>query len=62
MGEFRFPWLNIGYSLSDYLYLLQPAEIGGIYLLSAAINCNELASVSSDEKEKNFGSFRCFSL
>jgi apolipoprotein N-acyltransferase len=37
MGEFRFPWLNIGYSLADYLYLLQPAELGGIYLLSAGI-------------------------
>ena len=36
-GEFRFPWFNVGYSLSDYLVLLQPAEIGGIYLLSLLI-------------------------
>ena len=36
-GEFRFPWFNAGYSLSDYLILLQPAEIGGIYLLSLLI-------------------------
>ncbi len=36
-GEFRFPWFNIGYSLSDYLPLIQPAEIGGIYLLSFLI-------------------------
>ena len=36
-GEFRFPWFNIGYSLADYLPFIQLAEIGGIYLLSAAI-------------------------
>ena len=36
-GEFRFPWFNIGYSLSDYLPFIQIAEIGGIYLLSALI-------------------------
>lgn len=36
-GEFRFPWFNIGYSLADYLPLIQPAEIGGIYLLSLLI-------------------------
>ncbi|MCD4796012.1 MAG: apolipoprotein N-acyltransferase [Candidatus Cloacimonetes bacterium] len=36
-GEFRFPWFNIGYSLSDYLPVIQPAEIGGIYLLSFLI-------------------------
>jgi apolipoprotein N-acyltransferase len=37
LGEFRFSWLNVGYSLADYLYLLQPAEWGGIYLLSVGI-------------------------
>jgi apolipoprotein N-acyltransferase len=36
-GEFRFPWFNIGYSLSDYTPLIQIAEIGGIYLLSFMI-------------------------
>ncbi|MFC1898539.1 apolipoprotein N-acyltransferase [Candidatus Cloacimonadota bacterium] len=36
-GEFRFPWFNVGYSLADYLPFIQPAEIGGIYLLSVLI-------------------------
>ncbi|HPR17666.1 MAG TPA: apolipoprotein N-acyltransferase [Candidatus Cloacimonadota bacterium] len=36
-GEFRFPWFNIGYSLADYLPFIQPAELGGIYLLSILI-------------------------
>ncbi|MBC8384350.1 MAG: apolipoprotein N-acyltransferase [Candidatus Cloacimonetes bacterium] len=36
-GEFRFPWFNAGYSLSDYLVLIQPAEIGGVYLISILI-------------------------
>ncbi|KQC06037.1 MAG: hypothetical protein APR54_07800 [Candidatus Cloacimonas sp. SDB] len=33
-GEFRFPWFNLGYSLADYLNLIQLADIGGVYLLS----------------------------
>ncbi|MBN2461608.1 MAG: apolipoprotein N-acyltransferase, partial [Candidatus Cloacimonetes bacterium] len=37
LGEFRFAWFNLGYSLADYLVLVQPAEIGGIYLLSILI-------------------------
>jgi len=36
-GEFRFPWLNIGYSLGDYLLLVQTAEIGGVYLISVQV-------------------------
>ncbi len=36
-GEFRFPWFNIGYSLTDYLRLIQLADIGGIYLLSILV-------------------------
>jgi apolipoprotein N-acyltransferase len=58
MGEFRFPWLNIGYSLSDYLYLLQPAEIGGIYLLSAAIIVMNWLLFQAMKKKK----FRLISL
>ncbi|MCD4830030.1 MAG: apolipoprotein N-acyltransferase [Candidatus Cloacimonetes bacterium] len=33
-GEFRFPWNNLGYALAPYTALLQPAEWGGVYLLS----------------------------
>ena len=36
-GEFRFSWFNVGYSLADYLPFIQPAELGGIYLLSILI-------------------------
>jgi len=33
-GEFRFPWHNLGYALAPYTVLLQPAELGGVYLVS----------------------------
>ncbi len=36
-GEFRFPWFNLGYSLAEYLPLIQLADLGGIYLLSGCI-------------------------
>jgi len=36
-GEFSFPWFNVAYSLGDYLPFIQPADIGGIYLLSVLI-------------------------
>jgi apolipoprotein N-acyltransferase len=36
-GEFRFPWLNLGYSLAHYPVLLQVLDIGGIYLLSMGV-------------------------
>jgi len=36
-GEFSFPWFNLGYSLSEYLPLLQPLELGGMSLLSLLI-------------------------
>ena len=36
-GEFRFPWFNLGYSLADYNALIQPVEIGGMYLLALLI-------------------------
>ncbi len=36
-GEFSFPWFNLGYSLADYLPLLQPLELGGLALLSLLI-------------------------
>ena len=36
-GELRFPWLNLGYSLADYSYLLQFADIGGVLGLSVLI-------------------------
>ncbi|OQY37773.1 MAG: apolipoprotein N-acyltransferase [Candidatus Cloacimonetes bacterium 4572_65] len=35
--ELRFPWLNLGYALGEFNYLLQIADIGGIYLLSILI-------------------------
>ncbi len=41
--EFRFPWLNIGYALSNFNLFVQIADIGGIYLISFAILlCNIL--------------------
>jgi apolipoprotein N-acyltransferase len=36
-GEMRFPWWNLGYSLADYLPLLQALEIGGMTLLAILI-------------------------
>ena len=36
-GEFRFPWFNVGYSLADYLPFIQPADLGGNYLLSVLL-------------------------
>ncbi|MDP8209833.1 MAG: apolipoprotein N-acyltransferase [Candidatus Stygibacter australis] len=33
-GQFSFPWFYTGYSLADYNILLQPAEIGGVTLIS----------------------------
>jgi apolipoprotein N-acyltransferase len=32
--EFRFPWMDLGYALTDYTVLLQAADIGGTNLLS----------------------------
>ncbi|HOD17892.1 MAG TPA: apolipoprotein N-acyltransferase [Candidatus Cloacimonadota bacterium] len=41
--EFRFPWLDLGYSLTDYTVLLQAADIGGIAFLSLLLLvCNVL--------------------
>ena len=34
-GELRFPWFNVGYSLAEYNLLIQIADIGGVYLVSA---------------------------
>ncbi|HPM01134.1 MAG TPA: apolipoprotein N-acyltransferase [Candidatus Cloacimonadota bacterium] len=36
-GPFKFPWLNLGYSLTHSRYLIQALEIGGVYLLSTLI-------------------------
>lgn len=36
-GELRFPWMGLGYALTEYPVLLQVAGIGGVYLLSAGI-------------------------
>ncbi len=35
--EFRFPWLNVGYALSNFNLLVQIADIGGIHLISFAL-------------------------
>ncbi|MFA5509951.1 MAG: apolipoprotein N-acyltransferase [Candidatus Cloacimonadaceae bacterium] len=32
-GETRFPWWDTGYSLADYLYLIQAVDLGGMSLL-----------------------------
>jgi len=54
-GEFRFPWFNAGYSLADYTVLLQPAEIGGIYLISLLIIVlNIFFSELRNSLKKNF--------
>ena len=53
-GEFRFPWFDVGYSLSDFLVLLQLADIGGIYLLSVLIiTANILIYRASVHPKKN---------
>jgi len=36
-SEMRFPWFHIGYSLSDYLPLLQALDLGGMVLLALLI-------------------------
>jgi len=33
-GEIRFPWFNNAYSLADYRWLIQAADLGGVILLS----------------------------
>ncbi|MCF7857767.1 MAG: apolipoprotein N-acyltransferase [Candidatus Cloacimonetes bacterium] len=50
-GEFRFPWFNLGYSLADYLPLIQVAEIGGLTLFSLLILLVNLLLFSA---HKNF--------
>ncbi|MDA3813516.1 MAG: apolipoprotein N-acyltransferase, partial [Candidatus Cloacimonetes bacterium] len=50
-GEFSFPWFNLGYSLADYLPFIQPAEIGGMSLLSLLIL---LVNILLFELNKNF--------
>lgn len=37
LGSLNFPWLNIGYSLSNYYLLIQAADILGIYGLSLLV-------------------------
>jgi apolipoprotein N-acyltransferase len=37
LTEFRFPWMNAGYSLVGFLPLIQFADIGGVYLISTLI-------------------------
>ncbi len=51
-GEFRFPWFNLGYSLADYLALIQIGEIGGIYLISILII---IVNILIYEYKRNFG-------
>ncbi|MGC9336802.1 MAG: apolipoprotein N-acyltransferase [Candidatus Cloacimonadia bacterium] len=36
LGPLNFPWLNVGYTLTDYYYLIQFADVFGIYGLSLA--------------------------
>lgn len=36
-GELRFPWLNLAYSLADYLAMIQFAAVGGVVGISALI-------------------------
>ena len=37
LGEFRFPWHDLGYTIAPYTVLLQPAELGGVYLVSLLV-------------------------
>ncbi len=49
--ELRFPWMNAGYSLSGFLPLIQVADLGGVYLISALIyTVNFLLSSLSKRK------------
>ena len=62
-GEFRFPWFNVGYSLADYLPFIQPAEIGGIYLLSVLIiSVNFLIWKMKDDFKKSLIFLCCLIL
>jgi apolipoprotein N-acyltransferase len=36
-GELRFPWFDLGYSMAEYDWLIQLADIGGVYLVSLFI-------------------------
>ncbi|MDD3051602.1 MAG: apolipoprotein N-acyltransferase [Candidatus Cloacimonetes bacterium] len=53
-GEFRFPWFNLAYSISEYLLLIQIADIGGIYLLSFLILIVNILLFNSFHCKKNF--------
>ena len=33
-GELRFPWFNLGYSMAEYDWLIQLADIGGVFIVS----------------------------
>ena len=37
MSDFNYPWMDIGYALGYYIYFIQAAEIGGVYLISLII-------------------------
>lgn len=53
-GEFRFPWFDIGYSLADFNLLIQPVEIGGIYILSLIIILINFLIIGSFKHKRNF--------
>ena len=36
-SELAFPWMSLGYSLFDYIYLIQPVSLGGMSVLSLGI-------------------------
>lgn len=35
--EFRFPWINVGYALSNFNLFVQIADLGGIHLISVLV-------------------------
>ena len=51
-GQFSFPWFYTGYSLADYNILLQPAEIGGVTLISLYILITNLLIYKSITTKK----------
>jgi apolipoprotein N-acyltransferase len=52
-GQFAFPWFYTGYSLADYTVLIQPAEIGGVTLISLYVMLTNILIYHYAKTRKN---------
>jgi apolipoprotein N-acyltransferase len=60
-----FPWASLGYSQFPYLWIIQVADIGGVYFLSfliVAINCGVLAVIRFRDFRFGLGVLFLFAL